>query len=90
MKTIILTDVEALVCSRLLEEAVDAMSNNGCNDCPIEVTEDNMMDMIALANKTSCDKEDLGRLLEKIHPGNTVYFTDFVVLSILRDKIRSV
>lgn len=54
---------------------------------PVEVTEDNLMGVIVLITKTTDDKAQLARMLSQAHPGQTVYFNDWIILGVLRDAL---
>ena len=71
----------------LLEQAVDAMSNNSCNDYPVHVTEENQEDLIAFINDMDQDDDYKVHLLERAVIGKDVYFNDWMLMSFLRRKI---
>lgn len=83
-----LNELELKLLGDLLEEAIDQLSNNGCNDLPIEVTDENKAQVRRLIRATT-DEDDSWRkdLLDDAVVGGTVYLNDYVVLGYFRDRI---
>jgi len=81
-------DLEKKLLGELLDQAIDDLSNNGCNDLPIDVTDENVDQVRRLIRATTGDDEDWAKdLLDDAKPGNKVYLTDFTVLQLFRDRI---
>jgi hypothetical protein len=80
--------LEKELLKRLLDEAIDALSNNGCNDLPVEVINDNKAQVRRLIRATEAgDDETTADMLDDAKPGHTVYLTDFAVLQHFRDRL---
>lgn len=82
-----LTPFERGTFAEVLELAAQEMSNNGCNDFPVKVTDENLFDVLALIHKVAADKDDLKSLMQDAKPGATVYLTDWMLLSLLKDLL---
>lgn len=79
------TEVEKLIFGELLEQVEQELSNNGCNDFPVVVTQDNKNDLIELIGQYS-DDDEKESLLESVDDGK-VYFNDWMLISYLRHRI---
>lgn len=86
--------VEKDLFGSILDNAIQDLSNNSCNDAPIRVEYVNKAELIAFIHEyvkaAGYDEEDstdmLESLLEQVEEGE-VYFTDFMLLEMLSKKI---
>ena len=67
--------------------ARDEMSNNGCNDYPVKVNDENREDVRALCVEYAQDDDELESLLEQLGEGK-VYFQDWCILDMLINRLR--
>ncbi len=79
--------LEKELLKELLDQAIQELSNNGCNDLPVEVTDENKAQVRRLVRATAYDDDHADDMLDDAKPGNRVYLTDFVVLQLFRDRI---
>lgn len=85
-----LTVFERGVFAKIVEQASDDMSNNGCNDVEVEVTEENYLAVVALIHKVANDPDDVQRLMSRARPGSTIILTDWILLSLLKRMLLQV
>lgn len=87
MAIITVTDLEKQVFIALLDQFVDELANNGCNDYLVAVTKSNKKDLTALIEATSHDEEEAESLLEEIDSGE-VYLHDTEIVRLLMRKLE--
>jgi len=80
------SDLEKDIFVKLLEQASDELSNNGCNDYPIQVTDENREELREFIIAFSEDKEHEEHLLRQLN-GKEVYFQDWMILDYLKREI---
>jgi hypothetical protein len=78
--------IEKEIFAKILSEAEDAMSNNGCNDFEVKVTRKNKADLLVFINEMCPNSDEEERLVEQVETG-TVYFVDWLLLAYLKHKI---
>lgn len=79
--------LEKEILKELLDQAIQGLSNNGCNDLPVDVTPENKASVRRLIRATTDGDEELANdMLDDVKDGK-VYFTDFAVLQLFRDRI---
>jgi hypothetical protein len=75
----------------LLNYAAQDMSNNGCNEYPVKVMEENVNELISFIDDFSdigdCDHDMKQHLLDQLKIGRNVYFQDWMLLYYLRKRI---
>lgn len=79
-------ETEKAIFAKLLEQASDEMSNNGCNDFPVKVTDKNREELREFILTFSEDVEHEEHLLSQLN-GKEVYFQDWMLLSYLKREI---
>lgn len=74
--------------AKVVEQASEEMSNNGCNDFPVAVTDENRNAVRALCVEVAQDDEHLESLLRQIGEGK-VWFEDWMVLDALVARLKA-
>jgi hypothetical protein len=80
------SEAEKAIFGELLEQVSQELSNNSCNDVPVNVTEGNKADLVALIEEYAQDEDDKESLLESLEEGK-VYFSDWMLIDYLRGQI---
>jgi hypothetical protein len=70
----------------LLETCSDELSNNSCNDYPIQITEENRQAVEDLIDAIGMDQDHCDSMMEQVAEGK-VYFQDWMILDYLKKKI---
>ncbi len=83
-----LNELERKLLGEILDEAIQELSNNSCNDLPIDITDGNVKQVRRLIRSIiDVDHDWQKDMLDDAKVGNKVYMTDWMVLQHLRDKI---
>lgn len=74
----------------LLDQAIQELSNNGCNDLTVVVTAENRSAIAKLIKETAYDEDEIEDELERLKEaadGEEIFLTDFIVMQLFRDKV---
>jgi hypothetical protein len=91
-----LSTIEKDIFGSILDNAIQELSNNSCNDAPVSVEYVNKTDLIAFIHEyvkaAGYDEEDSAdmteSMLQQVEEGE-VYFTDFMLLEMLSKKLMT-
>ena len=81
-----LNETEKDIFGQLLETCADELSNNGCNDYPVPVTDENREEMLAFIDEVAEDEDQRASFRRQADSGE-VYFLDWMLVSFLKSKI---
>jgi transcriptional/translational regulatory protein YebC/TACO1 len=79
---------EQTILARVLDGAIQDMSNNSCNDLEVVVTKENRNHLKKFLKDTAYDDDDAEQALttlQETRAGAEVYVTDYAVLQLFRD-----
>lgn len=87
------TEFEKEAYQEVLEDAIRSLGNRVCNDYPVQITNENRQDIIQFIEtyvevSGDDDQDYKDHLLGQVSYGE-VYFTDFLILQALKNKLFS-
>ena len=72
----------------VVEQASEQMSNNGCNDFDVTVTDENREELRKFCGDMAQDEDHLESLLEQLDEGK-IWFQDWMILDLLVEKLKA-